>query len=106
MITLSKPKNDWCAIIAAYKTSGQSQTEWCRINNIALSNFRYWLQKEQKEATTPTETSEWLTLSVSEQEPNQNRHLTLQIGPVRIEVNPGFDPKQLSEVVKILIALC
>ncbi len=103
---MGNPKNDWCAIIAAYKTSGQSQTEWCRINNIALSNFRYWLQKEQKKAAIPKEASEWLTLAVSELEPNQNQRLTLQIGSVRIEVNPEFDTKLLSEVVKTLIAIC
>jgi len=104
---MGKLKNDWRAIITAYKTSGQSQTEWCRINNVGLSNLRYWLQKEKKEAISSKETREWLAIAISEQEPKYNQqHLTLQIGQARIEVNPGFDPKLLSEIVKTLIAIC
>jgi transposase-like protein len=103
---MGKPKNDRRSIIAAYKTSGQSQTEWCRINNVGLGNLRYWLQKEKKEAISPKETREWLAIAIGEQEPNHNQHLTLQIGQVRIEVKPEFDPTLLSKVVKTLIAIC
>jgi len=104
---MGKPNNDWRAIVTAYKTSGQKQTEWCRANNVNLSNLRYWLQKEKnKKASTPKETCQWLTLNLSEQEHNPNQNLNLHIGPIRIEVNPGFDPQFLADVIRSLITIC
>lgn len=104
---MRKPKNDWNAIVTAYKTSGQSQTQWCRTNKVNLNNLRYWLQKEKK-ATPLAETNcQWVTLDIRAPKPTGcTQQLTLHIGQVCIEVNPGFDPQLLSDIIRTIIAVC
>jgi len=36
----------------------------------------------------------------------EDHTLPVKIGPANIEVKPGFDPALLSQVVKVLVALC
>lgn len=101
-----KRNNNWQAVVTAYKASGLRQTEWCRANNVNLNNLRYWLQKEDKQAASLKETCQWVTLDLSKTDTHQKQHLFLYIGPVRIEVNPGFDPKFLTDVVRSLRDIC
>jgi hypothetical protein len=103
---MAKPKQDWGAIIEAYKTSGQRLSEWCRANNISPDSLSYWLQKEKK-ATEQAKTSQWVLLGSNILESAAgSQSLILQIGPIRLAVNPGFDPQFLTDVVKTIIAAC
>jgi transposase-like protein len=107
MREMRKSRNDWRAIVMAYKTSGQTQSQWCQANNVNLNNLRYWLQKDKPTVTTPEKSCQWLTLEVDAPEATiHNQQLTLQIGPVCLRVNPGFNPQFLIEVVKAIIAAC
>jgi transposase-like protein len=103
---MAKPKSDWSAIVEAYKTSGQRLSEWCRANNISPDSLSYWLQKEKK-AAEQEKNCQWLMLDHNILESaTGNQSLLLQIGPVRLAVNPGFDPQFLTDVVKTIIAAC
>lgn len=104
---MGKSKNDWRAIVTAYKTSGQRQTEWCQANNVNLSNLRYWLQKEKKMEPASEKKHQWLAVNLNTLEPtDRNQSLILQIGQVRLTVNPGFDPQFLTDVVQAIITIC
>lgn len=103
---MGKQKQDWPAIIAAYKTSGQRQAEWCTKNSVNINNLRYWLRKEREINSSSDETCQWLPLTVSEiKTGTQDQLLTLKIGRIFIEVKPGFNPKFLSDVVRALITV-
>jgi hypothetical protein len=105
---VGKPKNDWRAIVAAYKISGQHQTEWCRDNNVNLNNLRSWLQKEKKtipEIPTAAKTCQWLALNLPAPAAGE-QHLTIHIGQASLEVSPGFDPQFLTDVVSVLRTVC
>jgi len=104
---MEKPKNDWPAIIAAYKTSGQNQNAWCRANNVNLNNLRYWLQKEKKAAPAVKKTCQWLELEVPvPQTAAAGQRLTIRIGQANLEINPGFDSQFLTDVIRAIIAAC
>jgi transposase-like protein len=106
---MEKSKNDWRAIVEAYKTSGQRQNEWCRENNVNLNNLRYWLQKEKKAAPTmpaAKEACQWLALDIPAPQSAAGQRLTIRIGQANLEITPGFDPQFLTDVIKVIIAAC
>ena len=41
-------KKDWNAIIAEYKTSGVSQSQFCKSRGVGLSSFSYHLQRSRE----------------------------------------------------------
>jgi len=103
---MRKSRNDWQAIVAAYKASGQSQTQWCHANNMNLNNLRYWLQKE-KHSLVQEKSCQCLGLDMDTiAAASRNQQLTIVIGPVRLEIAPGFDPQLLAQVLKTIISTC
>jgi hypothetical protein len=103
---MGKKKHDWPAIVAAYKTSGQRQGEWCAQNSVNINNLRYWLRKEREIISSSEETCQWLPLAVGEIETTtQDQILTLKVGQIFIEIKPGFNLKFLTDVVRALISV-
>ena len=47
--------DDWQHIIEQYKASGLKASEFCRQNNITLSNFYVWRRKLMSHPTEPDE---------------------------------------------------
>lgn len=84
----------WATRIADYRASGQSQAAWCAQHGLKIHQFRYWLKKQSQTAEdTPTR---WLSLDLA------NAPVVIRVGQVTVEVQPGFDPDLLRDVVRTL----
>jgi transposase-like protein len=102
-MTVGERENLWAARIAEYEASGQSVPAWCEANNVSTQQLRYWLKKKKRVSeTTPSESTSWLPLDLSNA--GYQSSLLVRVGQVAIEVKPGFDPKLLLDVVKVLRA--
>ncbi len=99
----------WETRIAEYRVSGQSVKEWCASHEgISPRQLWYWLRKyKNRDGVSPGESNRWLPVEISKQASIEQGHaLLVNVGPASIEVKPGFDPALLSQVVKVLVALC
>ena len=109
-MTKTQLQKEWEDRIAAYQASGLSVREWCAAHGVKPNRLWYWLRRNKNQAASPVKTSktpQWLPVEVSEQMPgNQNNAVLIRIGQASVEVNPGFDPAMLSEIIHILVAVC
>ncbi len=107
-MTKAERQKEWESRIAEYRASGQSVKEWCTANDIKPERLWYWLRKHRiKKDSSLKETTQWLPVEVSKQSPmEQGNALLIRVGGAYIEVKPGFDPALLSEIVRVLVALC
>ncbi len=100
-MTKEERKNLWASRIAEFKTSNQSVRGWCIAHDVNPSQLWYWLKKE-KQTTSAETTLSWLPLDLSDE--ISQASLLVKVGQTAIEVKPGFDPKLLLDVVKVLTA--
>ncbi|KYH30053.1 MULTISPECIES: IS66 family insertion sequence element accessory protein TnpA [Moorella] len=99
----------WETRIAEYKKSGQSVREWCATHeDVNPKQLWYWLRKyKNQDVVYPGNSNRWLPVEIREPSSGvQGNSLLVRIGKTCIEVKPGFDPALLSQVVKVLVALC
>ena len=102
-MTTEERQNLWAARIAEYEASGQSVPAWCKANNVSIQQLRYWLRKKKRvPETINSDDTSWLPLDLSDI--GYESSLLVRVGRVAVEVKPGFDPKLLLDVVKVLIA--
>lgn len=98
---------EWERRIAVFRASGQSQSKWCKINNLSLHQLRYWLKKIEHTTKTQAEPStKWIPVSMEEIRQEPDEILQIKIGVAAIEVKPGFNPSFLADVVRTLKTLC
>jgi hypothetical protein len=103
----AEQQKQWAAREATFRNSGQSLSAWCKANDLNPRQFRYWLEKGNKEATPATTPSQWLSMEVDVQEVTpQNNALIVRMGQATVEVKLGFDQKLLLDVLRTLGALC
>lgn len=111
-MTKAERQEEWEARIAEYQSSGQGAKTWCATHNVTPSQLWYWLKKLKTIHALPSANSansavKWLPLEVSDQSSvDRDNTLLVRVGPASIEVKPGFDPALLSEIVRVLMALC
>ena len=67
------------ALIEEYQQSVQSQTQFCRENNIPKSTFYYWLRKYKKEQSV---TDAFIPLNISHSNAGQNHRIDLPNGVI------------------------
>ncbi|GEA17573.1 IS66 family insertion sequence element accessory protein TnpA [Moorella sp. E306M] len=99
----------WETRIAEYKKSGQRVREWCATHeDVSPKQLWYWLRKyKNQDVVSSGKSNRWLPVEVTDQTSIEQGHtLLVKIGPASIEVRSGFDPALLSQVVKVLVALC
>lgn len=102
-------RQTWIARITAYKQSGQTMKGWCREQGVTLDQLKYWLQKLKSETGESdfSKPTSFVPLVIDESTPAPIRtSLRLQVGIVHIEVNVGFDPGLLRDVVAALRTSC
>lgn len=97
----------WKARVAAFKESGQGTTEWCAAHDLKPHQLRYWLRKfESEKADATSSNSKWVSVEVNDKPNETGSNLLIKIGQVTIEVQPGFNPKLLSDIVRTLTTIC
>lgn len=91
----------WQSHIDQWSTSGLTQTEYCRRNDLSRDRFTYWKMKFKRE-NLPVEFVQIQTESMAF---NQTG-LKLNIGPgLQIEIPDGFSRNTLENVLKTLRVL-
>lgn len=94
-------RKEWERRIAEYKTSGQSQVKWCEANGLSIHQFRYWMKRIRNQHDENIGNS-WIPVVIEDLKPAQSESLLVKVGSVSVEVNPGFNPSLLVEVIKVL----
>lgn len=94
----------WMAHHQAWKKSGLSQSEYCRRQNLKISQFGYWKRKFAKEAESNT-------LFVPVPMPQQGYQaqtgttdsgLTITLGSLKIQLRKDFHPGTLAKAIAVL----
>ncbi|WP_066640098.1 IS66 family insertion sequence element accessory protein TnpA [Desulfolucanica intricata] len=100
-------RKEWEERVAAFKASGQSTTAWCAAHDLKPQQLRYWLRKLNPVDIPTVITPQWLSVEIGNSVPSgQANGLCIRIGHAVVEVQPGFDPALLKDVVRTLVALC
>ncbi|AUS95247.1 hypothetical protein CDQ84_19230 [Clostridium thermosuccinogenes] len=97
----------WASIIAEYKSSGQTQTSFCKSAGISLRQLSYWLRKERQNGIIQSESPKWIPVEVDHKEhTGKGQSIEIKFGPAEVQVKPGFDQKHLLDVLMVLRELC
>ncbi len=100
-LKLPERRKTWKKHLQACKDSGLTQKEYCRINNIAQNTFLYW--KKQLGGQQSTSVSLVPLQIKSDVLKFQHSPLCLTIDDrYKIEMNKGFDPETLFQVLTVL----
>lgn len=109
----------WRRQIAEFRASGMSnRAEWCRQQGLDPDQMRYWIDRLGAIETEATDSGteemvilpQWPSMSVADQGTDDktiSRHsqenggslVSLRVGPVVVDVQPGFDRQVLSDVL-------
>ena len=93
----------WQARIEAFKASGESSvTAWCATNDISVQSMYTWLKKEWQKTDTACTTPQWVSFDTLTSKTGMPTQLTLEIGIVSIQIEEGFNPTLLGEVLQVL----
>jgi len=94
----------WEARVEAFRASGEKTTHWCKANQIDRRQLYTWIKKlDESPASSSVKQTTFIPVQVTpEVKPAPCRSLRIQIGAVVIEVDAGFEPALLREVVRAL----
>lgn len=105
--TDKKTLNEWESIVGEFKTSGQSQSNWCKQKGINLRTFNYWHCKFKNATINKKKTTDWVPIRVENcKKEVQNPTINIRIGKVFIEIKPDFDVELLLKLAKVLTSIC
>ncbi|WP_003545822.1 IS66 family insertion sequence element accessory protein TnpA [Desulfotomaculum nigrificans] len=105
-MTKAELRKEWEARVATFVASGQSTTAWCAAHNLKPHQLRYWLRRLNPKGTPTATPSQWVSLELNDISPNKDRNgLVVRVGQAVIEVQSGFNPELLKEVVQTLTEL-
>ena len=100
---LAENRKFWKERIHNWQESGLTQTEYCRIHNLTPHRFTYWKKRIIKPAETPVSLVQVNMKSNFNPNPMSSSPLRLIVGEqYRIEIDRGFDPVTLQQLVFIL----
>lgn len=92
----------WDERTKAFLASGQSQRAWCEEQGVPENRLRYWLRKHKARMSQSTG-ERWISM-----EPVSPFHSTvsLRIGNIVLDVEPGFSQQVLADVVHSPMKVC
>ena len=106
-MTKEEVRNQWIARVDEFKASGLSQTAWCKTKSINLRTFSHWITKFKNNTQQKVKQPNWIALKSNEFEKKTKRSsVTVKVGKAVLEIDTEFDPKLLSDVLKVLNTLC
>ncbi|MCU6791551.1 IS66 family insertion sequence element accessory protein TnpB [Paenibacillus sp. WQ 127069] len=100
---------EWMARITDFKSSGLTMSAWCQAHGRTIHQLKYWLRKMNEPSSSTSSPSKWVPLAIhspSEEFISSSSSLTVRVGHVGIEVQAGFNPNLLREIVKALDLSC
>lgn len=94
----------------AFQKSGLTRPIYCQQNNLKISSLDYWRKKYKSSSAAvvrPDGGNRWVTLQVADQPiVGPGVGIRLRIGRLAIEVESGFDPKLLADVLRVAGSAC
>lgn len=100
-------RKEWERRIEVFRSSGLTQTNWCKVNDISIHQFKYWFKKINDNQSSQSKETKWISMSVEDESPNNlTDTIQIKIGQATIEVKPNFNPRLLANVVKVLKTEC
>ena len=97
----------WWKHVEAYKASGLTRKEYCRENRLNIHQLDYWRKKLNRAPKAPPTKNENGFVQVQvDDEKQPGSSINLRIGQIVVEVDAGFDPAHLKNVLRVLGATC
>ena len=100
---------EWSARITDFKSSGLTMSAWCQAHGQTIHQLKYWLRKLNEPSSSTSPSANWLPLAIhspSAEFSSSSSPLTVRVGHVAIEVQVGFNPNLLREIVRALELSC
>jgi transposase-like protein len=104
-MTVTKRRALWKARIADQAVSGQTITQWCDAHEVNRRQFHYW-RKHLQQTAVPAPAAPWVRVELTEQVHENSNRLVVRVGAAAIEVQSGFSPTLLADLVRTLASLC
>ena len=102
-MTRDERRSMWQSRIEAFKASGESSvTAWCATNDISVPSMYTWLKKDWHKTDTASTVPQWVSFDTLAANAGISTQLTLAIGVVSIQIEEGFNPKLLGELLQVL----
>jgi hypothetical protein len=99
----------WQQHVQAFSYSGLTRNAYCQKNQIRVYQLDYWRRKlkASQKRTNPKNRKDWIPLQIREEHPvGQVIGIRLRIDRWTIEVDPGFNPELLLQVLRIVGSTC
>jgi hypothetical protein len=98
----------WQRHVEAFNSSGLTREAYSKKNRIKVYQLDYWRKKISRIIRTRKSDSpnQWLPLQISDEPIDNNSHIELWIGKVRVEIKRGFDSKLLAEFLRAVGVVC
>jgi hypothetical protein len=98
----------WQRHVEAFNSSGLTRQAYSKKNRIKVYQLDYWRKKISRISRTQKSDSlnQWLPLQISDEPIDNNSHIELWIGKVRVEIKRGFDSKLLAEFLRAVGVVC
>jgi hypothetical protein len=98
----------WQRHVEAFNSSGLTREAYSKKNRIRVYQLDYWRRKTSR--TNKTRKSEsrnqWVPIQISDEPIDNNSHIELWIGKIRVEIKRGFDSKLLAEFLRSVGHVC
>ncbi|MBD0384900.1 IS66 family insertion sequence element accessory protein TnpA [Paenibacillus sedimenti] len=102
----TKVRKAWEARIRAYHASGQSASVWCAEHQVTKRQLHVWINKLQVSTTKDPSKFPWVKVQMDKEAETTKSMLLVRVGSTAIEVQPGYNPALLTDVIRTLQTLC
>jgi transposase-like protein len=101
-------REEWKKRITEFRASGLTGAAWCAMHGVKPHQLYYWLQQMPVPKAAPEAApSQWMPLVVGEDQQQESpAGVRVRVGRAIVEVQPRFDPVLLTDVMRVLTALC
>ena len=100
--TLAEKRRLWEQRIQSFESSRVSQSKFCHLNNLKLHQFVYWKSKLRPRSTNSVSLVQ-VPLSNRFHSLAKSKPVRLVVGGnYRIEIERGFDPVALKQLIHVL----
>jgi hypothetical protein len=89
----------WAGLVEEFRASGLSGPKWCAQRGYKVRQLHYWLHKFPATDAVASEPA-WLAVPMATDTMGAEESLVVRVGPVIIDVRPGFNPDLLRAVVR------
>jgi hypothetical protein len=104
MMLHSERRKVWQDRVSDYSGSKLTAREWCESSGVTENQLRYWLKRLGSDSGV--ESVGWAPVEVVADRAVEEAGVAIQVGCARIEVARGFDPALLSDVLRVVAAIC